>query len=210
MGSDFQRTLLWVVLAATCFMLWDNWQVYNGKPSFFQTTAVEQTAQQQNAKNEPAQVNEPAGSGAAAVATGMIQADHPVKLENDLLKLNIDEQGAVVTRAELIKERQEADWTEVGLAGMILGKTPKELKNIVLFNVTPKHVYVAQSGLIGGNFPNHKTRFKYLGTTQSKKQDAELGREVTVHTAAFEATEGMVTVRKSYELADGHVSRQLF
>jgi YidC/Oxa1 family membrane protein insertase len=204
MGSDFQRTLLWVVLAATCFMLWDNWQVYNGKPSFFQTTAVEQTAQQQNAKNEPAQVNEPAGSGAAAVATGMIQADHPVKLENDLLKLNIDEQGAVVTRAELIKERQEADWTEVGLAGMILGKTPKELKNIVLFNVTPKHVYVAQSGLIGGNFPNHKTRFKYLGTTQSKKQDAELGREVTVHTAAFEATEGMVTVRKSYELADGH------
>ena len=117
-----------------------------------------------------------------------------------MLKLNIDEQGAVVTRAELIKERQEADWTEVGLAGMILGKTPKELKNIVLFNVTPKHVYVAQSGLIGGNFPNHKTRFKYLGTTQSKKQDAELGREVTVHTAAFEATEGMVTVRKSYEL----------
>ena len=34
MGSDFQRTILWVILAASVFMLWDNWQVYNGKPSF--------------------------------------------------------------------------------------------------------------------------------------------------------------------------------
>ena len=35
MGSDFQRTLMWVILVASCFMLWDNWNVYNGKPSFF-------------------------------------------------------------------------------------------------------------------------------------------------------------------------------
>lgn len=34
MGSDFQRTLMWVILVASCFMLWDNWNVYNGKPSF--------------------------------------------------------------------------------------------------------------------------------------------------------------------------------
>ena len=38
MGSDFQRTLMWVILAAASFMLWDNWQVYNGKPSFFGST----------------------------------------------------------------------------------------------------------------------------------------------------------------------------
>ena len=47
MGSDFQRTLMWVILVASCFMLWDNWNVYNGKPSFFgepATTQTEQTA----------------------------------------------------------------------------------------------------------------------------------------------------------------------
>lgn len=47
----------------------------------------------------------------------------------------------VVTRAELLKEYKEADWTEVGLAGMILGKTAPKRENIVLFDVTPKHVY---------------------------------------------------------------------
>ena len=120
MGSDFQRTILWVILAASVFMLWDNWQVYNGKPSFFGTPTA---------------------------------------------------QTAVVTRAELLKEYKEADWTEVGLAGMILGKTAPKRENIVLFDVTPKHVYVAQSGLIGGDFPNHKSAYKYIGTETSNAMD---------------------------------------
>lgn len=62
----------------------------------------------------------------------MVQTTKAVQLQNDLLKLNIDEQGAVVTRAELLKEYKEADWTEVGLAGMILGKTAPKRENIVL------------------------------------------------------------------------------
>ena len=41
MGSDFKRTLMWVILCAACFMLWDNWQVYNGQPSFFGGSATQ-------------------------------------------------------------------------------------------------------------------------------------------------------------------------
>ena len=137
MGSDFQRTILWVVLAAAVFMLWDNWQVYNGKPSFLgQPSVAEQQAQQEAAQKQADASVPDVGTGSEAVAKGMIQTQSPVNVQNDLLKLTIDEQGAVVTRAELLQEHQQADWTEVGLAGMILGKTAPEPKNIELFNVS--------------------------------------------------------------------------
>lgn len=44
MGKDLQRALLWVILFTSCFLLWDNYQVYQGKPSFFHTEEVHQEA----------------------------------------------------------------------------------------------------------------------------------------------------------------------
>ena len=67
-------------------------------------------------------------------------------------------------------------------------------------------MYVAQSGFIGGDFPNHKSQFKYVGTKTEKRMDQELGREVNVYTATFESTVNNVTVRKHYELSDGRYS----
>ena len=100
MGSDFQRTLMWVILVAACFMLWDNWQVYNGRPSFFSGSTETVQATQQEAQAGVESVPDAVGSGASAVAKGMIQASDPIEVKSDLLKLNIDEQGAVVTRSE--------------------------------------------------------------------------------------------------------------
>lgn len=207
MGSDFQRTLMWVILVASCFMLWDNWNVYNGKPSFFGEPAVTQTEQTAAAKADSAAgVPDVAQSGAEAVAKGMIDTSKPVDVSNDMLKLTIDEVGAVVTHAVLLKEHQQSDWTEVGIAGMILGKEQKARPNIELLTVSPKSVYVAQTGFIGGEFPNHKSSFKYVGTKTEKRMDEELGREVNVYTAAFESTVGKVTVRRTYVLSDGRYS----
>lgn len=202
MGSDFQRTILWVVLAAACFMLYDNWQVYNGKPSMFGSEPVaEQTA------NDGA-VAVASGSGdianqtvADAVAKGVIQVGKPVEVTSDLFKLRFDENGAVLTRAELLKERQEADWTEVGLIGKVLGKTAPELKNIVLFDVTPRRAYVAQTGLIGGDFPNHKTVFTYSGTQESTK--VVDGQTRKVQRVIFTAQTGKVILEKTFEITDG-------
>mgnify|MGYP006981714709 FL=1 len=44
MGKDMQRALLWAILFTSCFLLWDNYQVYKGEKSFFHTEAVEQQA----------------------------------------------------------------------------------------------------------------------------------------------------------------------
>ena len=202
MGSDFQRTLMWVILVAACFMLWDNWQVYNGRPSFFSGSTETVQATQQEAQAGVESVPDAVGSGASAVAKGMIQASDPIEVKSDLLKLNIDEQGAVVTRAELLKEQQQAEWTEVGLAGKILGNEAPKLNNIVMFDVTPKHVYVAQSGLIGGDFPNHKSPFKYVGTKVEKKLDAEQNKTVN-----FKEYKGIENLAKAVEDAlGGHMA----
>ena len=44
MGKDMQRALLWAILFTSCFLLWDNYQVYKGEKSFFHTEAVERFA----------------------------------------------------------------------------------------------------------------------------------------------------------------------
>ena len=194
---------MWVILVASCFMLWDNWNVYNGQPSFFGEPEVVKTEQTADAAKT---VPDAPTAGAEAVAKGMVVDSKPVEVSNDMLKLTIDEVGAVVTHAVLLKEHQQSDWTEVGIAGMILGKEQKARPNIELLTVSPKSIYVAQSGFIGGDFPNHKSSFKYVGTKTEKRMDEELGREVNVYKATFESTVGKTTVRKTYELSDGRYS----
>lgn len=203
MGNDFRRTILWLILAVSLFMLYDNWEAYNGRPSFFGVNQLQETQTEQGA--QPSKVADvPQTTGAAAVAQGIIKADKPVTLQSDLLKVDIDEQGAVVTKAELLKEQGTVDWTEVGIAGLVMGKKAKEPGNLVLFEVTPQHVYVAQTGLIGGDYPTHKSVFKLVSNKTEKKQDPELKKEVNVTTVVFESTQSDVTLRKTFELVDGH------
>ena len=53
MGKDMQRALLWAILFTSCFLLWDNYQVYKGEKSFFHTEAVEQQAVADAASSVP-------------------------------------------------------------------------------------------------------------------------------------------------------------
>jgi YidC/Oxa1 family membrane protein insertase len=58
MGTDFQRTVLWVFFGMSLFLLWDRWLVYNGKPSMFGTTPTAQA---------PASAEQPKAASASAV-----------------------------------------------------------------------------------------------------------------------------------------------
>ena len=101
-------------------MLWDSWQVYNGRPS--------------NAVNASADSAE---------------SVKPVNVQTDLMKLTFDEQGASVVRAELLKMKELPKWNEVGLVGLILGNKEAEHNNVVLFDHSKDRLYEAQSGVIG-------------------------------------------------------------
>ena len=71
--NDMRRSILWVVFAFSLIMLWDKWQIHNGKPATFFPDPQAQTATQ-TATPSPAasaqtavDLGVPASSAAAAI-----------------------------------------------------------------------------------------------------------------------------------------------
>ena len=89
MGKSFQRTLLWVILGASLFMLWDNYQVYTGGQSVFHSSTHEQTAE-----TTPAEVPRPGRSRPNATQSAAEKAVKPVEVTTDRMKVTFDLEGA--------------------------------------------------------------------------------------------------------------------
>lgn len=196
MGSDIQRALLWILFGLSAFMLYDRWEVYNGKPSLFGT----ETQQVATTEAPKADTTLPAQSQTASLPSDVAQEKkaEPVIVETDLVKLSFDPEGAVITHSELRKEKQQIPWTDTGLVGMILGNKPEAPKDVVLFTEEKGRTYLAQSGLIGGPYPTHKTHFK-LVPGPLKMEDGK--DQLTVK---FEGESGGVKVIKTFTFDRGH------
>lgn len=163
--NDIRRTILLVIFGFSLVMLWDQWQVHNGKPPTFlpssrpaasapatpasgATAAVPSTGSAGSASVPPTASAAAAGAGAVpGGATPAATASERVVVTTDVLKLTFDTQGASLVQSEFI---QHDDLTEKD-------------KPFVLLDQSPNRVYVAQSGLIGGTFPTHKTPMTFTG-----------------------------------------------
>lgn len=155
--NDIRRTILWVIFGFSMVLLWDKWQLHNGnKATFFPTTpAVTAPAAAGAASGATGAASVPASSapvaaatqGAAAVpgqpapAAAPAAARERIEVKTDLYRLTFDSEGGTLTHAELL---QHADMTEKN-------------RNFLLLDESAQRVYVAQTGLIGGGFPTHKT-----------------------------------------------------
>ena len=148
--NDIRRTILWVIFGFSMVLLWDKWQLHNGKPAtFFPTTpAVTAAAPQTGASVAPgaASVPSPAATlGASAVpGSGTVApaaARERIQVTTDVYRLTFDSEGGSLTHAELLKHVDMAD----------------KSRNFMLFDESAQRVYVAQTGLIGGTYPTHKT-----------------------------------------------------
>ena len=58
--NDIRRTILWVIFGFSMVMLWDQWQVHNGKKATFFPSPAQQTA--------PAGASAPATISSASTA----------------------------------------------------------------------------------------------------------------------------------------------
>lgn len=152
--NDIRRTILWVIFGFALVLLWDKWQVHNGKQAtFFPTPATATATAPLNTTAPPASVGASASSVPAPVVTASTSAvptqqsapaavaREQVVVTTDVLRLTFDSEGGSLTHAELLKYADMADKSH----------------NFVLFDESAARVYLAQTGLIGGNFPNHKT-----------------------------------------------------
>ena len=150
---DIKRTVLLVVFSLSLLMLWENWNVYNGGPSMFapeQNAAVTTTPATPGTASEqsvPQASTNPAPSAAPSTdvpggARTSAQGER-ITLSTDLLKVDINTAGGEITRVELLRHKDAAN--------------PE--KNVVLMETGAGRTYIGQSGLIGGDFPNHRSMY---------------------------------------------------
>ena len=159
--NDIRRTILWVIFGFSMVLLWDKWQLHNGnKATFFPTAAPvvapapagTASAASAGAASVPATTNASAPATASAQGASAVPgqpapsaapaARERVQVTTDVYRLTFDSEGGSLTHAELLKHADIGD---------------KSGKNFLLLDESANRVYVAQTGLIGGNFPTHKT-----------------------------------------------------
>ncbi len=148
---DNQRLILLLVFSFSIIMLWESWQK-QGHPEAVQTPVVaSQSAQSSSSTVDGGAVPSLTAAAATPVSAAPSESSAPVSvpkqiIKTDLYTAEISAQGGDLTRLELIAHHATED----------------KNKTFVLFDHGEKHIYQAQSGLIGEGLPNRKTLYTFV------------------------------------------------
>lgn len=196
-----------MVFGFSLLMLWDAWQ-RQGAPKPVAPVAGTIPAGQSAPVPSVAPVPSagPAVPGTVAVPTGATPAATraaTAKVRTDLFVAEISAQGGDIVRLELTRHPDSED----------------KSKPFVLFDNGGKHLYQAQSGLLGEGLPNHKTEWR-LGSGEYAMQDGANELEVRLEangangakiakTYAFKRGSYLIEVRQEGAAAGAHAYYQL-
>ncbi|EER58355.1 YidC translocase/secretase [Acidovorax delafieldii 2AN] len=113
-----------------------------------------------------------------------------VEVTTDVYRLSFDSEGGSLTHAELLKHVDMAD----------------KSRNFLLFDESAERVYVAQTGLIGGSYPTHKTVMKVVpGPRALKDGENELSiRFESPDLGGVKLVKTWTLKRGSYDMAVAH------
>jgi len=197
--NDIRRTILWVVFGFSMVMLWDQWQVHNGKkPTFFPSSVPTSPVQTNNTQSLPTPIaNSVASTGLPQNNAGDVlqtgTAAQRIDVETDVLKLQFSSEGGSLVRAELLKHK------DIHHAG----------SNVLIMDDSKERVYLAQSGLIGGasaaGWPTHKTPMVFSGSTMLKGTENELQlRFESVPVGEVKLVKTYIVKRGSYAIEVKH------
>ena len=197
--NDIRRTILWVVFGFSMVMLWDQWQIHNGKkPTFFPSSVPTSPVETNNTQSLPTPIaNSVASTGLPQNNAGDVlqtgTAAQRIDVETDVLKLQFSSEGGSLVRAELLKHK------DIHHAG----------SNVLLMDDSKERVYLAQSGLIGGasasGWPTHKTPMLFSGSTMLKGTENELQlRFESVPVGEVKLVKTYIVKRGSYAIEVKH------
>ncbi len=182
--NDIRRTILWVIFGFSMVLLWDQWQIHNGRPATFfpKPPAATATAMTDAASAAvPSATVAPAGAAQLPANTAPAAARELIDVTTDVYKLRFDTEGGSLVRLELTRHPDIAD-----------ARQP-----FVLFDESRERVYVAQTGLIGAQLPTHKSPMRFAGERALKDGQDRL-------TLRFESEPvGGVQLVKTYTLQRG-------
>ena len=170
--NDIRRTILWAAFAFSLVLLWDQWQLHNGKPATFfpapvktqeavNTKPVDKPTDGTKANEVPTTSLSVSGEVPQQGGPSNLSERRKVEVETDLLKLSFDTEGASLVKTELLK----------------YSDAEKPDQAVVLLDQSNARLYLSQSGLISGQgpLPTHKSTFKWQsGSTQFKEGEKEL------------------------------------
>ena len=192
--NDIRRTILWVIFGFSMVLLWDKWQIHNGKkPTFFPTPQTSSAPAADTAKPADTSLPLPAAASASAgdvpgAAPGAAQpapAAAPrqtVTVSSDVMRLTFDSEGGTLKGSELLK----------------YSDTVNDKQLMQVFEENAKRVYLGQTGLIGGNYPNHKTPMTVVPGERELKDGQD-----SVQVRFESAEQGGVKLVKTYTLKRG-------
>ena len=144
---DTQRLILFMLFTFSVFFLIDAWQkdAHPPRPAPAASLPASGPAaspvpvpSQPLASSVPAAAPAVAGAGASEMQKGEV-----VRVQTDMFIAEIDTAGGDLRHLELLGHRDTLD----------------QKKNFTLLELQPERTYIAQSGLIGGDLPNHRTRY---------------------------------------------------
>ena len=187
---DTRRLILFVVFSFSIMMLWDSWQKKNSP-----IADIGQQAQQQAqapiagavANNDTTNaVNNDVANNIASDGSFKLVSGQRIQVFTDLFQAEIDTTGADLRR--LVLNKHSAADSKDG--------------NFVLMSDAQKPMlYIAQTGLMGNNLPNHKSVFTSAATSYIMGASAA-SQEVRLSWAGTGAANG-ITVDKIYTFHRG-------
>ena len=153
--NDIRRSILWVIFGFSMVLLWDKWQIHNGQPAtFFAQPAPAAAA----AKADGSLPTASAAQGSAQLpgaADASAAKRELIEVSTDLFNVRFDTEGGSIVQTSFTK---------------LLNNDKKPL---VLLDDSAERRYMAQTGLIGGDFPNHKSPMRFSGERQmAESQDS--------------------------------------
>ncbi len=200
--NDIRRTILWVIFGFSMVMLWDQWQLHNGRQKTFFPNPAQPTAPATASPGVQPTATSAAGStvaltqpSTAATQSAPVAPALPkerFEVTTDVLKLTFDTEGGSLVRTEFLKHADMSDKT----------------RNFVLLDDRADRAYVAQTGLVAGTqgvAPTHKTVMKLVSgvpvlkvgeaTVVVRFESPELGGVKLVKTYTMERGSYVMTVK---------------
>ena len=159
---DIKNAVLWVLLIFSTVTLWNKWGIYNGKPSMFAPQQAEISAPYKGGANSGANVSAAAAQATVPTAPGETPLHHEtITITTDVFKADFDTEGGQLKHLELLQHQNTKNPTllETVMAKLKNKPIDETPTNVVIFDDSPALTYLAQTGLVGDAYPNHRTGY---------------------------------------------------
>jgi YidC/Oxa1 family membrane protein insertase len=197
--TDMRRTLLWGVFLMSLFLLYDGWKRHHGEPSMFAPPAARPVASSSPAASgagaRDASASVTAAAATAPAGTASAAPTETVVVTTDVVKATLDARGGTLVRLELLKakEQHERPWFEPIVALFGARQAARAESNVVLFDRSAQHVYVAETGVVG--IPNPVTHLTPMQVLPGERTLKDGSNDVAV---SFASADTGVKLVKTY------------